>query len=337
MIIQLKDSTTQGEIDEFYQFISDNNLDYKETTTQIGHYLIIHNQTNIDIRLLGNHPAVSDIHRVTGTFKLVSQQWKLHHSEISITENQKIGNGHFQLIAGPCAVENEDQIKKVVDFLVSNNIKIMRGGVFKPRSSPYAFRGMGIEGLKLMHKYCSRANISIISEVMKSEQIDEMYPYVDIFQVGARNSQNFNLLDSLGEIDKVVMIKRGLSGTLNELLHSAEYVFAGGNEKIILCERGIRTYENSYRNTLDLNAIPLLKEKTHLPVIVDPSHGTGIRSLVTPMSQASLVCGADGLMIEIHPNPSEALSDGPQSLNFMDSQILFDKIRKLNAYVQNIQ
>ncbi|HCX74874.1 MAG TPA: 3-deoxy-7-phosphoheptulonate synthase, partial [Algoriphagus sp.] len=211
---------------------------------------------------------------------------------------------------------------------VENGIRMMRGGVFKPRTSPYAFRGMGIDGLKLWHDIASEAGIKIVTEVMQTSQIEEMYPYVDIYQVGARNSQNFNLLDELGKVDKAVMIKRGISGTIEELLQSAEYVFSGGNEKLILCERGIRTYEKASRNTLDLNAIPILKAKSHLPVIVDPSHGIGIRSYVPQMALAGVMSGADGIIYESHEIPEKAYSDGQQTLDFAQSARLAAWIRE---------
>lgn len=204
----------------------------------------------------------------------------------------------------------------------------MRGGVYKPRSSPYSFRGLGIEGLELWYKLAKEAGIKIITEVMQVSQIAEMYPYTDIYQVGARNTQNFNLLDELGKVDKPVMIKRGISGTIDELLSSAEYVFSGGNEKLLLCERGIRTYENATRNTMDLNAIAVLKEKTHLPVIADPSHGIGIRDFVEPIALASIMAGADGVIYETHEKPEEAYSDGQQTLNFPESNKLIHRMRK---------
>jgi len=204
----------------------------------------------------------------------------------------------------------------------------MRGGVYKPRSSPYSFRGLGMEGLKKWSKKARQYNIKIISEVMQVSQIDAMYDYVDIFQVGARNTQNFNLLDGLGAVDKPVMIKRGISGTIDELLHSAEYVFSGGNEKLLLCERGIRTYERASRNTMDLNAIPILKQKSHLPVIADPSHGIGIRRHVEAIALASVMAGADGIIFEVHKSPESAYSDGQQTLNFQESAVMIKKLRK---------
>ena len=235
------------------------------------------------------------------------------------------------IITGPCSIESEEQIRKVVNHCVENGITMMRGGVFKPRTSPYAFRGMGIDGLKLWHSIASEAGVKIVTEVMQTSQIEEMYPYVDIYQVGARNSQNFNLLDELGKVDKAVMIKRGISGTIEELLQSAEYVFSGGNEKLILCERGIRTYERASRNTLDLNAIPILKAKSHLPVIVDPSHGIGIRAYVPQMALAGVMAGADGIIYESHEVPEKAYSDGQQTLDFAQSARLATWIREIFA------
>jgi len=204
----------------------------------------------------------------------------------------------------------------------------MRGGVFKPRSSPYAFRGLGVEGLKMWDQLAKGAGIKIISEVMQVSQIAEMYDYVDVFQVGARNTQNFNLLDELGKVDKPVMIKRGISGTIEELLSSAEYVFSGGNEKLILCERGIRTYEKASRNTMDINAIPILKEKSHLPVVADPSHGIGIREYVEPVALAAVMAGADGIIYETHQKPEEAYSDAQQTLDFSESERLIRKMKE---------
>jgi 3-deoxy-7-phosphoheptulonate synthase len=239
-----------------------------------------------------------------------------------------IGNGSLSIMAGPCSIENEQQVKLTIDHLQKNGVRIMRGGVFKPRSSPYAFRGLGVEGLKMWYTMARAAGIKIISEVMQVSQIAEMYDYVDVFQVGARNTQNFNLLDELGKVDKPVMIKRGISGTIEELLYSAEYVFSAGNEKLMLCERGIRTYEKASRNTMDVNAIPIIKEKTHLPVIADPSHGIGIRQFVEPVALAAVMAGADGIIYETHQKPEEAASDAQQTLDFDESTRLIHRMRK---------
>jgi 3-deoxy-7-phosphoheptulonate synthase len=285
----------------------------------------------MDIRTFGNMAGVKDVHIVSDSYKLVSKKWKVNYTAIDLGDGVSIGGNGISIMAGPCSVESEEQMQKIVGHIVKNNIRIMRGGVFKPRSSPYAFRGAGVEGLKMMHSLCAPLGIKIITEVMQVSQIEEMMPYVDIFQVGARNSQNFNLLDSLGEIDKPVLIKRGISGTIEELLHSAEYVFSKGNEKLLLCERGIRTFETAYRNTFDINAIQVLKEKSHLPVIADPSHGVGIRNYVAKLALASIISGADGIIYEVHEKPEEALSDGQQTLNFFESDQLVSKIKKLEV------
>src|SRR5690606_8271836 len=209
------------------------------------------------------------------------------------------------------------------------NISVMRGGDYKPRSSPYYFRGLGIDGLKLFARHYYENGIKVITEVMMVEQIEEMYEYSDIFQVGARNSQNFNLLDALGEVDKPVLLKRGMSMTIPELLQSAEYIFAHGNEKILLCERGIRTFEQSYRNTMDVNAIAILKERSHLPVIADPSHGIGIRKYVDKIARSSVMAGADGVILEVHETPQKAFSDGQQTLSYTQASRLYVQLREL--------
>jgi 3-deoxy-7-phosphoheptulonate synthase len=326
MIIQLEKNITQENRNLVFETLSNNSIKTKEVVTQITDYLVAIGKGEFDIRLIGNMNGVKDVHKVDDNFKLVSNKWKVKPTQIKLDKDTHIGGDEFAIMAGPCSIESDKQIENMVDFLVQNNVKIMRGGIFKPRSSPYSFRGVGIDGLKIFHEICKASGVKIITEVMELEQIEPMYDYVDIFQVGARNSQNYNLLDALGKIDKPVMIKRGLSGTIDELLYSAEYVFSGGNEKIILCERGIRTYEKAYRNTMDINAIPILKEKSHLPVIIDPSHGTGIRSLIEPITLAGIMAGADGAIIEIHEQPQKAFSDGEQSLDLNGASNLFRKI-----------
>jgi 3-deoxy-7-phosphoheptulonate synthase len=243
----------------------------------------------------------------------------------------EIGEADFAIIAGPCSIESEQQVEATVDFLVSHGITLMRGGAFKPRSSPYSFRGLGMDGLKMFYRVARARGIRVVTEVLDVAHIQPMYDFVDIFQVGARNSQNFTLLDELGRVDKPVLLKRGISGTLEELLQSAEYVFSQGNEKLLLCERGIRSFEKAYRNTLDLNAVPYLKEKSHLPVIVDPSHGIGVRRFVSAMALAGVMAGADGCLIEVHQEPERALSDGAQTLNFSEGASLFGHIRQAYA------
>lgn len=300
---------------------------HSSVSTQFNDYIIGVGKKDIDIRLIGSLEGVADIHRVSDSFKLVSRKWKTQNTIINLGDSVTIGDRNFAIMAGPCSIESEEQIEQTVQHLVKNNVKIMRGGVYKPRSSPYSFRGLGVDGLKLFAKHCRSNGIKIITEVMQVSQIEDMVDYVDIFQVGARNAQNFNLLDALGKVDVPVMIKRGVSGTIDELLHSAEYVFSNGNEKILLCERGIRSYEKAYRNTLDLNAVPILKDKSHLPVIVDPSHGIGIRKYVEPMALAGIMAGADGVIAEVHEHPEEAFSDGQQSLSYPEAEQLYEKIR----------
>ena len=328
MIIQLKTTIASNEKEDILKKVK--SLDYKatEVKTQVGDYLVCIGKKDFDIRQLGHMKGIADIHRVSDDYKLVSRKWKVDRTHIDLGDGVLIGDGSLSIMAGPCSIETEEQVQKTIDHLVANNVRIMRGGVFKPRSSPYAFRGLGVDGLKMWHQLARKAGIKIVSEVMQVSQIEGMHDYVDIFQVGARNTQNFNLLDELGKVDKAVMIKRGISGTIEELLYSAEYVFSAGNEKLMLCERGIRTYEKASRNTLDVNAIPILKEKTHLPVIADPSHGIGIREYVEPVALATVMAGADGVIYETHQKPEEAASDGQQTLNFEESDGLINKMRK---------
>src|SRR3972149_6856394 len=295
MIIQLEEKIKPKHRENILFAIK--NIGYKTTDvkTQKAEYLVCIGKKEFDIRLIGSLDGVADVHRVSESYKLVSKKWKVGYSAVDLGDGVTVGGNGISIIAGPCSIESEEQVQKVVAHLKENKIKIMRGGVYKPRSSPYAFRGMGIEGLKMFNKICRKNGIKIITEVMQVSQIAEMYDYVDVFQVGARNSQNFNLLDELGKVDKPVLLKRGMSGTIDELLQSAEYIFSNGNEKLMLCERGIRTYETAYRNTFDINAIAVLKEKSHLPVIADPSHGIGVREFVPAIALAAAVCGADGI------------------------------------------
>ncbi len=327
MIIQLSDLTTESEKKAIVEKVKSFKYKVTEVKTQQGDYLIGIGKAEFDIRSLGHMPGIKDLHIVSDDYKLVSRKWKVHPSAVDLGDGVVIRQGNFTLMAGPCSIETEEQVEKTIAHLVANQVQIMRGGVFKPRSSPYSFRGLGIEGLKMFYAKCREQGIKIITEVMQVSQIAPMYEYTDIFQVGARNTQNFNLLDELGKVDKPVLLKRGISGTIDELLYSAEYIFSGGNEKLMLCERGIRTYETASRNTLDLNAVPILKDKTHLPVIVDPSHGIGMREYIEPMALAAIMAGADGIIYEIHETPEEAASDGAQTLNFAESERLVRKMR----------
>ncbi|HNP18554.1 MAG TPA: 3-deoxy-7-phosphoheptulonate synthase [Fulvivirga sp.] len=329
MIIQLEKNISTNQKAQIIDKVTA--LKYKTTAvkTQKGEYLIGIGKKEFDIRNVGQMDGISDIHIVSDDYQLVSKKWKVKPTVIDLGDGVMIEEGGMALMAGPCSIESEEQIDKVIAHLVKNNVKIMRGGVYKPRSSPYSFRGLGNDGLKMWYKAANAAGIKIITEVMQVSQIAEMYEYVDIYQVGARNTQNFNLLDELGKVDKPVLIKRGISGTIEELLSSAEYVFSAGNENLMLCERGIRTYEIASRNTMDINAIAILKEKTHLPVIADPSHGVGIRNFVEPVALACIMAGADGVIYETHEKPEEAYSDGQQTLNFDESEKLINKMRRV--------
>jgi len=325
MIIQLEKNISAVALADLQDNLEAINYKYNPVSTQFQDYLVAIGKKEFDIRKIGHLTGVKDIHRVSDNYKLVSKKWKVQDTVIDLGDGVKIGAGNFALMAGPCSIESEAQIEEVVAHLVKNNVKIMRGGVYKPRSSPYSFRGLGLDGLKLFYKHCKANGIKIITEVMQVSQIEPMLDYVDILQVGARNSLNFNLLDALGKVDKPVLLKRGISGTIEELLSAAEYIFSNGNERIMLCERGIRSFEKSYRNTLDLNAIPILKAKSHLPVVVDPSHGIGIRKHVEAMSLAGIMAGADGLIVEVHRQPEKAFSDGQQTLNFMEAERLYQR------------
>jgi 3-deoxy-7-phosphoheptulonate synthase len=257
--------------------------------------------------------GVAEVVRVTEPFKLASRAFKREGSIFDIG-GVKIGGPEVIVMAGPCSVETEEQVFKIAKYVKDSGAKILRGGAFKPRSSPYSFQGLGEDGLKLLRQAADEYKLKVITEVMDKSQIDLVEKYADIFQVGARNMQNYMFLKDLGKASKPVMLKRGLAATIEEWLMSAEYILAGGNENVILCERGIRTFETATRNTMDISAIPVIKKKSHLPIIADPSHGVGIRDKVIPMARAAVAAGADGIMVEVHNDPDHALSDGAQSL-----------------------
>ncbi len=336
MIIQLENNISEAQLESIQQEVKSLNYSPNLVSTQFGSYLVCIGKAELDPRRIGSIEGVNDIHRVSDAYKLVSAKWKVGTTTIDLGDDVKIGNGNFQIMAGPCSIENEDQIECTVAHLVANNIKIMRGGVFKPRSSPYSFQGLGIDGLKIFYKHCQANGIKIVTEVMEVEQIEKMHDYIDIYQVGARNSQNFNLLNELGKVDKTVMLKRGISGTLDELLHSAEYIFSSGNERIMLCERGIRSYEKAYRNTMDINAIAILKERTHLPVVADPSHGIGIRKYVTPVALATVMAGADAVIMEVHETPQKAFSDGQQTLSHHQAKKTYENVLSTRAHYRSL-
>ena len=259
--------------------------------------------------------------------KLASKQHNNHKSIIKIGD-ESVGSEELCIIAGPCAVESEMQLDEIAKGISDLGIKFMRGGAYKPRTSPYAFQGLKKEGLRLLKESSKKYDLKIVTEVLDTTLIEEVCPYADVFQVGSRNAKNYQFLKELGKTDKPILLKRGMSSTVNEWLLAAEYILLGGNENVILCERGIRTFDTSLRNTMDIAAIPLVKELSHLPVIADPSQGTGKRSLVTPLSLSAIAAGADGLMIEVHNEPEEALSDGFQSMYLNSMKEFTETIRK---------
>jgi 3-deoxy-7-phosphoheptulonate synthase len=262
---------------------------------------------------LDSHPLVEKVTAILAPYKLVSREFHPHDSIVSIGD-VPVGGDQFTVIAGPCSIESLDQLQETARAVKKAGAHCMRGGAYKPRTSPYAFQGLGLEGLKIMQAVSQDTGLPGVTEIVEVADIEKVYEHAQAFQVGARNMQNFRLLKELGKCDKAVILKRGMAASVKDLLMAAEYIVSEGNGKVILCERGIRTFETATRNTLDLNAIPVIKQKSHLPVIVDPSHGTGVRDYVKPMAYAAAACGADGLIVEVHRNPSEALSDGAQSL-----------------------
>jgi 3-deoxy-7-phosphoheptulonate synthase len=284
---------------------------------------------DFDTRNISILDGVEHVYRVTTPFKLASRNFKEEKTIIKI-KDVEIGGNKIIMMAGPCSVESEEQIFKMAEVVKKSGAQILRGGAFKPRTSPYSFQGLGVEGLKMMRAAADKYNLVVISEVMQISHIELMEPYVDIYQIGARNMQNFSLLKELGIVRKPVMLKRGSAATIEEWLMSAEYILAGGNKDVILCERGIRTFETYTRNTFDLSSIPVIHKRSHLPVIADPSHATGLRDQVPPMARAAVAAGADGLMIEIHDNPEKALSDGPQAL-VPDAYLKLIEVLKLIA------
>jgi 3-deoxy-7-phosphoheptulonate synthase len=329
MLVVMHSHATPRQIDDVVEAIRRMNLTPHPmpgaTRTAIG---ITGNISAVDPRTLEVLPGVMELIRVTKPYKLASRE--MHEADTYVKlARTTIGPGNFTLIAGPCSVENEAMILRTAEWLMERGIRLMRAGAFKPRSSPYAFQGMGHEGLAILKKARERTGIGIVTELMDSENADAVEEAADIIQIGTRNMQNFSLLRRVSKSARPVLLKRGLSATLEEWLMAAEYVMAGGNYNVILCERGVRTFSDHSRSTLDLSVIPPVKKLSHLPILVDPSHGTGKRDYVPPMALASLAAGADGLLIEVHPEPDKALSDGAQSLSLEAFEQLVHAIKDL--------
>ena len=329
MIAVLKRGTTPSQTAQLVDWLKNLNLDVHISegaeVTVLG---LVGDTSRVDMELLNSLEMVESVKRVSEPFKQANRKFHPNDSIIHIGD-VRIGGGYFAMIAGPCSVESEEQIIEVATAVKASGAQILRGGAFKPRTSPYAFQGMKEEGIKLLLKAKEATGLPIVTEIMNISTLDA-FRDVDVIQVGARNMQNFDLLKELGKTDKPILLKRGLSSTLQELLMSAEYIMSEGNDKVILCERGIRTFETATRNTLDLSAVSVLHEMTHLPVVVDPSHATGKVKLVPPMACAATAAGADGIMVEVHNNPACALCDGAQSL----TPAQFDD---LNRRVQRIR
>lgn len=328
MIAVLKQGVTKEQMENLIAWFREQGLNVHisegEYQTVLG---LIGDTSRIDTGLLESLDIIESVKRITEPFKNVNRKF---HPEDSVVEvgGVKVGAGHFSIIAGPCSVESEEQILDIAKRVKAAGASMLRGGAFKPRTSPYDFQGMRAEGIELLLEAKRETGMPIVTEIMNANHLP-LFEGVDVIQVGARNMQNFELLKELGKTNKTILLKRGLANTLKELLMSAEYITAGGNENVILCERGIRTFETYTRNTLDLSAIPVLKELTHLPVVVDPSHATGVAKYVEPMALAAAAAGADGLMIEVHNNPAKALCDGAQSLTPEQFAEVAHKVREV--------
>jgi len=336
MIIVLRQNANPEKVEAFKQDLLDQgfklHLSQGTVASLIG---VIGDTAHIHEDWVRAHDVVESVRRIREPYKKANRSM---HPEDTIIDvcGRKIGGGHFQVIAGPCSIETKEQIIEVAEDVKQSGAHLLRGGAFKPRTSPYAFQGLHEQGLDLLLEAKKATGLPVVTEIMSAEHI-HLFDDVDVIQVGARNMQNFELLKELGKVNKPILLKRGLANTLDELLMSAEYIMAGGNEQVILCERGIRTFETSTRNTLDISAIPMLKKKTHLPVIVDPSHAAGIRNLVDPLSMAAIATGADGLMIEVHNNPEKALCDGAQSLTPVMFDHLMKKINRTAEFFKSLE
>ena len=333
MIAVLKQGTTKEQMDHLIGWLKNQNIDVHvstgDTYTVLG---LIGDTAKIDMDLIGSLEIVESVKRVSESYKKCNRKFHPDNTIVDVS-GVKVGDGSFVMIAGPCSVESEAQIVEVAQKVKESGASFLRGGAFKPRTSPYDFQGLKGDGIKLLQEARKQTGLPIVTEIMNVKDL-ELFDDVDLIQVGARNMQNFDLLKELGKINKPILLKRGLANTIKEWLMSAEYIMSEGNENIILCERGIRTYETATRNTLDLSAVPMLKRISHLPVIVDPSHATGINWMVEPMALAAAACGADGIMIEVHNDPAHALCDGAQSLTPEQFDVVARRARKIREAIE---
>ena len=325
MIVAMQERASEEQIDAVIDALVEGGVNVHRTTGASQTILAAVGPTaSLDPRKFEILAGVLYVHRISSPYKLAGRAFRPEGTIVEFPNGVRVGAEQVAVMAGPCSIESQEQIFETAARVKAAGGSFLRGGAFKPRSSPYAFQGMGIPGLKLMHEAARAHGLLTVSEVMEISQIEPMLPYTDCFQVGARNMQNFNLLRELGHVQRPVLLKRGIAATIEELLLSSEYIMAGGNYNIILCERGIRTYETATRNTMDISAIPVLHKLTHLPVVADPSHGTGRRDMVAPMARAAVAAGADAILVEVHPNADKAASDAAQTL-FLDQ---FDELMK---------
>jgi 3-deoxy-7-phosphoheptulonate synthase len=330
MIVAMQETATEEQIQVVIEHLMHMGFSVHRTTGERQSILAaVGARADFDTRNLEVLSGVEHVHRISAPYKLSGKAFRPEGTVVQFANGVRVGGDEVVVMAGPCSVESREQLFTVAELVAKAGARALRGGAFKPRSSPYSFQGLGIEALKLLREAGDKFNLLVISEVMEISQIAVMLPYVDIFQVGARNMQNFNLLRELGKVKKPVLLKRGIAATIEELLLSAEYIMSGGNYDVILCERGIRTFETYTRNTLDVCAIPIIHKLSHLPMASDPSHGTGIRDKVAPMARASVAAGADVLLIEVHHDPDKALSDGAQSLYPKQFSELMDTLRMI--------
>src|SRR5580700_481518 len=330
MIVAMQESATEQQIQGVIEHLIQMGFAvHRSTGARQTVVAAVGARAEFDIRILEVLSGVEQVHRISAPYKLAGRSFRPQGTVVQFSTGVKIGGDVVVVMAGPCSVESHEQLFAVAEQVAKAGARALRGGAFKPRSSPYSFQGLGLEALKILREAGDRFGLLVISEVMEISQIEPMLPFVDILQVGARNMQNFNLLRELGRIKKPVLLKRGIAATMEELLLSAEYIMAGGNYEVILCERGIRTFETYTRNTMDISAIPIIHKLSHLPMTADPSHGTGRRDKVAPMARASVAAGADALLIEVHCDPNKAWSDGAQSLFPEQFVKLMDELRMI--------
>ena len=328
MIVAMQEHATEEQIDAVIEAMVEAGVGVHRTTGALQTILAgVGPTASLDLSKFELLPGVEHVHRISSPYKLAGRGFRPEGTVVEFRNGVKIGGNQVIVMAGPCSIENREQIFETARRVKESGGSFLRGGAFKPRSSPYAFQGLGIPGLQLMREAAEAHGLLVISEVMEISQIDPMLPLVDCFQVGARNMQNFNLLRELGQVRKPVLLKRGIAATIEELLLSAEYILSGGNYDVILCERGIRTYETATRNTMDIAAIPVVKKLSHLPIVGDPSHGTGRRDMVAPLAKAAVAAGADGILVEVHPNADKAASDAAQTLYMEQFDALMKEMR----------